>query len=246
MARARLAYLPLLLAIALGGCRQKPAPAPQPTGRTVLRTEGVQLTAADGWTIFGDFAGSSAAQRAVVLLHQRNGSAGDWQAIERDLVEAGIAVLAIDQRGAGRSTGPRNGQDAPWVTTPDIAAADAWLQAKGFAPARIGFVGASYGANNALVYAAMRNPPPAVVLLSPGRSYHGVMVEPAARAFRGAALVLSASGDVITEGGPELIGKTLGGRAQVVLFDGDAHGTALLADKEQARSALLRFLKARL
>jgi predicted alpha/beta hydrolase len=82
--------------------------------------ESVQLKTPDGWIIVGDrYMPSGVAKGAVVLLHQRGGSAQDWQALSTALQKAGFIALAIDQRGAGRSTqgpGPK-GDDAPWATS---------------------------------------------------------------------------------------------------------------------------------
>src|SRR5207237_815023 len=103
----------------------------------------------DGWTIHGDYYPVAGSGKSVVLLHQRGGSADDWKRLVPKLNEEGISALAIDQRGAGRSTGPRNGDKAPWDTTPDIAGAVAWLATRQVTPPHIGLAGASYGANNA-------------------------------------------------------------------------------------------------
>ena len=113
----------------------------------------ITFKTADGWTIVGDrYVPSGAPKGGVILLHQRGGKASDWTPLCVALQKAGIEALAIDQRGAGRSVegpGPTGG-DAPWETGGDIAAAFDTFAEVGY----VGLAGASYGANNALIYAA--------------------------------------------------------------------------------------------
>src|SRR5262249_17128708 len=149
----------------------------------------VHFKTTDGWTIVGDlYTPSGASKGAVILLHQRNGSARDWEPLCLALQKAGFTALAIDQRGAGRSTqgpGPTGG-NAPWPTSPDIAAAIKFLAVK----KPVGLAGASYGANNALIYAAA-NPKQVtgVALFSPGANYHGLDALTPARAYHGAVSI---------------------------------------------------------
>jgi dienelactone hydrolase len=227
---------------ALCGCAPQPsAPesgsaAPSGTKTAVLPGENatgavreIAFTTADGWTIRGDlYAPEGAAKGAVVLLHQRGGAAQDWQPLCAALQKAGLATLAIDQRGAGRSTkgpGP-TGADAPWLTTNDIAAALAQLSGQG--PA--GLAGASYGANNALIYAAAHpDQVRGVALFSPGANYHGLDALQPAHAYHGAVLIYHASGDDIAGDGPKQIDAALTGPEHTLhLVEGSGHGTALL------------------
>jgi len=77
----------------------------------------VTLKTTDGWNIVGDlYAPAGTSKGAVILLHQRSGSGKDWASLCQALQKAGFTALAIDQRGAGRSTtgpGP-TGENAPW------------------------------------------------------------------------------------------------------------------------------------
>src|SRR5689334_7497562 len=86
-------------------------------------TSEVTFKAADGWTIHADYTPAAGATKAVILLHQREGSARDWSALVPKLSQVKIASLAVDERGAGRSQRAQSGNDAPWDTTPDIEAA---------------------------------------------------------------------------------------------------------------------------
>ncbi len=211
------------------------APSGGASGKITFKTS-------DGWTIHADFYPAPGAKKAVVLLHQRGGSAADWQPLIPKLASAGVSALAVDQRGAGRSRGPRNGEDAPWDTTQDISAAIKWLKGRGLGEDQISLAGASYGANNALIYAAARPSTPSVVLISPGTDYHGPKIEPAARSYSGGRiLVVTDAGDSITNGGPQAI-LTAANRAEIKTYDGSDHGTALLSSHPDSVDLIVKFL----
>ncbi len=189
----------------------------------------VKFKTADGWTIVGDlFTPAGHSKGAVMLLHQRGGQASDWEPLSRALQRAGITALAIDQRGAGRSTegpGP-TGDQAPWETGGDIAAAIAYLKGKG----AIGLAGASYGANNALIYAAAHpEQVRGVALFSPGANYNGLDALAAARRYHGAVVIYHDRADNIADGGPQQINALLPGKDHTLrVYPGSEHVTALL------------------
>ncbi len=91
----------------------------------------VSFDTSDGWKIIADvYIPQDKPIGAAILLHQRGGSAGDWHDLCDALREKGIIALALDQRGCGRSLSPDsklNGDNAPWDTSNDIAAAIKWL-----------------------------------------------------------------------------------------------------------------------
>lgn len=171
-----------MLVLAAGGCARRTASpgmpgsanaAPQGTAEH-MAAEGVVLKTEDGWAVAGDlYRPASKPKAAVILLHMRGGRAADWTPLSVALQKAGVLTLAIDQRGTGRSTqGPGSkGDDAPWETLGDVAAARRFLGTK----LPLGVAGASYGANNALLYAARyKSQVGALALFSPGADYHGL------------------------------------------------------------------------
>ena len=191
-------------------------------------TRQVVIKTADGWTIHGDlYAPPAAAKGAVILLHQRGGSAKDWQPLCAALEKAGITALAIDQRGAGRSTRPKgpNGDNAPWNTGNDIAAALDSLPAG--QPAAL--AGASYGANNALIFAAAHaKRVRGVALFSPGANYNGLDAIAPAKRYRGPILLWNAANDSISGNGPQRIHDSQPANRTFTVLPGSAHGTGLL------------------
>lgn len=191
----------------------------------------VTLKTTDGWTIVGDL--YTPAQKpigAVVLLHQRGGSGADWQPLCQALQKSGIVALAIDQRGAGRSTqGPGStGSEAPWDTTEDVTAA----LTNRLSPyaGHIGLAGASYGADNALIYAADHpNDIQAVALYSPGLYGHGLDILKAAREWSKPIVIYHGRGDKIADDGPQQIMDACPAKDhQLILTDENKHGTDLL------------------
>lgn len=239
---------PLLLALLavaiLAGC-SRPKGGP---GSALASGQAGEITFAtpDNWTIHADYSPATSAKGAVILLHQRSGSAADWQPLVEKLNKAGLSALALDLRGAGRSKGTSNGDDAPWDTANDIAGAVAWLKGKGVEISRVGLAGASYGANNALRFAADNPTIPAVALLSPGENYHGLTVQEAAKKYNGAILLLSAKSDSITANGPVVITRSAPQPPDSHSYDGSAHGTDLFHDHPDTADTIASFFSGKL
>ena len=106
----------------------------------------------------------------VLLLHMNGGSHADWDGLARGLQAQGMGVLALDFRGHGQTPGP-----VDWNKSVDDARA-AWqaLQSQtAIDPQRTAIVGASIGANIALIVGA-NNPVAAVAALSPGEDFAGI------------------------------------------------------------------------
>jgi pimeloyl-ACP methyl ester carboxylesterase len=126
------------------------------------------------------------------------------------------------------------GDNAPWETGPDIAAAINFVSGKG----AVGLVGASYGANNALIYAAAHpDQVKSVVLFSPGADYHGLDAIAAAKAWRGPLEIFHDKDDTVAGSGPEEIDKASpSADHKLIVLPGNGHGTDLLRDA-MARNA---------
>src|SRR5258706_1862645 len=91
----------LLLAASLAGCSNK-GEAPGTAGgggsgggSSAGATTEVTFKTKDGWTIHGDFYQPAGATGAVVLLHQRGGSAADWKPLVFKLKAVKVSALAI-------------------------------------------------------------------------------------------------------------------------------------------------------
>ncbi len=219
----------VLLPLSLMGCGSKESGQVVTTEQATGDSSAVRIAAEDRWTISGDiFKPEGISHGAVLLLHQRGGSGDDWHALCVALKQAGYTALSIDQRGTGRSAqGPgQSGEYAPWDTSKDISAGLFALKDSG--PAAL--IGASYGANNALIYAAAHpNQVKSVVLFSPGKNYHGLDAVAAARKFSGSMLTFHDKDDKIAGSGPAEIDGASGAKEHFLkVGTGAGHGTALL------------------
>lgn len=165
----------------------------------------VTFTTEDGVTIAGDHRPGPKDAPAALLLHMMPATKESWDALQIALAGRGFATLAIDLRGHGASVVGAGGvrldykkfTDAEHQAAMfDVDAAVRWLAEQGVPASRTALVGASIGANLAIVYAAAHPEVPAAVALSPGIDYHGVRTEDAAKALpRGQKLLLAASDD---------------------------------------------------
>ncbi len=154
------------------------APALAAQGRTIsFQTE-------DGWTISGRYLPPRKSRTVVIFAHGVAAGKGEWATFQDELGRRGIGSLAIDLRGHGDSqSGPKGRTDfsgfdesGEWSRAgKDIEAAVAYLSKRGIPARRIGYVGASIGAN----LVAATNPAPRwLALLSPGVNYRGVRLPP--------------------------------------------------------------------
>jgi len=149
--------------------------------------EPVTLHTADGLLLHGDwFMGASGAPAdgsALVLLHMVNSDRSAWTPMREPLYRAGIATLALDLRGHGESV-DADGALAQRVKDRDpalfnamdhdVAAAVAWLEARGYKRSRIGLMGASVACSVALRAAVNDGQLAGVATLTPGTGYLGV------------------------------------------------------------------------
>lgn len=113
----------------------------------------------------------------ILLLHTLDSVGGcacrkDWDSFARELQKLGYAVLAFDFRGHGDSPGPED-----WVNKAPGDVLAAWgtlLQQTGVDREASGAVGASIGANLALMVGSNNQDMKVVIALSPGEDYHGL------------------------------------------------------------------------
>jgi dienelactone hydrolase len=172
---------------------------------------------------------------AVLALHQWEATRATYAEFAKTMRAAGFVVLAIDGRGFGESTQGAAGKvDPGWDTSADIAAALDYLEAQPSVDAqRIGILGASYGASNALIYGA-DDPDDvrAVALLSVGLNYHDTLpTEPAIRKYGDRPLLMLAAKDDAesADATTKLAADDKSPKVKTQIFEKGGHGTALLA-----------------
>lgn len=141
-----------------------------PVAMTIAASDGAQLSAEFyPPAVVTKVAGQK--PPGVLLLHAAGGSRADWDDFARLLQAQGMAALVLDFRGHGASPGPID-----WNKSVDDtrAAWQALLARPEVDPQRTAIVGASIGANLALIVGANNNKVAAVVALSPGDDFHGL------------------------------------------------------------------------
>ncbi|HQR37632.1 MAG TPA: alpha/beta fold hydrolase [Blastocatellia bacterium] len=239
------AILGALLLVVTASCSQTsgiPAAAnapssPQPSPATKGAPERVTFTTDDddSVAIVGDlYLPEQTPAPAILALHQFQSNRASYATFATAMRDAGFVVLAIDGRGFGESTRGSHGSIPPgWSTQRDIAAAVEFLKSRTAVDAtRIGLIGASYGASNALIYAA--DHPTVIrstVLLSVGLNYHGSLpTEPAIAKYGDRPLLMIAARDDVDDG-PQtaaLAATVHNPRYKVQVYDKGGHGTSLL------------------
>lgn len=181
---------------------------------------------------------------AVLLLHQVGGQKEDWAPFATRLQAAGYAVLALDLRGHGESGG-----ETEWAAmADDVARAWEVMAAQPEVDAeRTAVVGASLGANLALVAGAGLPLVRAVVLLSPGLDYRGVRTEEAMLAYGDRAVLIAASqDDTYAYSSAQTLDQLAQGDHALALYAEAGHGIEMLQHQPDLNDLILGWLRTRL
>lgn len=205
--------------------------APEAAGRTI------SFRALDGRTINGLLMEANARPApAVVMLPMLGRPKDDWAAIGQRFADSGITALAIDL--PDLNLPPEAGQLAAWAT--DASAAVAYLASRPaeVRPGAIGVVGASLGANLAVLAAAGDGAVRSIALVSPSVDYRGLRIEGPLRQYGGRPAILIASlHDPYAARSVRELAENPPGPRQMRWSDTAAHGSVLLArDPDLVRS----------
>jgi len=207
-----------------------------PAGRADAAGRSVTFSSSDGTTLAGEYYEAFARPAAgVVLVHMLSRNKGDWDRLANDLQSAGLTALAIDLRGHGGSSGSAQNLLA---MVQDVRAAVQWLSTRQGVRPVVGLVGASLGANLALLAAADMPSVRALALLSPALDYRGLRIDAALLKRLGQRplwMAASTEDPFALRTLKELTSDTSGPREQR-LSSRKAHGTMLLDDDEIGRA----------
>lgn len=214
-------------------CAQTPPPDPAAKPVTLTTSDQYQV-AALYW------APKKPNAPGVILLHMRGATKESWGDFGSKLVDEGYAAIAIDLRGHGQTKNPK-GQSIPLITLKqqdyqymlrDIEAAHNYLDEQADVDGnRIAIVGASIGANLAIMYASNDKRVRTVVALSPGLDYFGLKPMDYLKGYGKRALYLIASkGDKYSNESCQALAAAATESDPVSYrpFDGKDHGTNLL------------------
>lgn len=180
----------------------------------------VSLITEDGIQIAGIFKAGSHPSGSVLLLHMMPATKESWIPFMDVLAARGFSSLAIDFRGHGESGGVREDHKKKILDAQAGASHLSNLKA---------VVGASIGANVALQYVAALPGVPAVVALSPGLNYHGVLAMPAIEGLQRTqrAFLAASNDDPESDAAVEKLAERCLAKVMVKHFVGAGHGTTM-------------------
>ncbi|NOZ05428.1 MAG: alpha/beta fold hydrolase, partial [Chloroflexi bacterium] len=205
-------------------------------------TRRVTFTTSDGVTLVGTYyAPTGTANPGLVLVHMVDGRRTDWNSLASFLQRQGYAVLSLDLRGHGESSGNRE-----WgKMADDVTVAYRFLSGQPEVdPTRVALVGASIGANLALNVAASEPAVKSLVLLSPGMDYRGVKTEAAMKAYGARPVLFIASRtDTYAAQSVETLAKLAQGKKQVQTYENAGHGTQMIGNAEGLEDLILNWLR---
>lgn len=231
--------LPTALIIPAVGTSTRAAVTPTPpitplageATATVTPPVDLVITASDGAKLAASFyaPASAAPVPGVLLLHMLGGHRTDWDRLAKDLQARGYAVLAPDLRGHGDSAGP-----AEWAKAPtDVRAAwDVLVARPEVDPALCAILGASIGANLALIVGANNPQVATVIALSPGVDYQGLKPSGVLGNFGERPIFLVASQDDAYAYDSVKQMATLTPQAETYYFATAGHGLEMFTDPQ--------------
>ncbi len=220
------------------------AASPVPELAEVI-VEGVreEIEASDGLNLVGTYyapVNITPPWSGVILLHMLGRDRSSWDDHARQLTSAGYAVFALDMRGHGDTGGvvdwdlAENDIQQVWnnlSTKPDID------------PDRLALVGASIGANLALVAGANEAGVRTVVLLSPGLDYAGVKTEAAMVAYGDRpVLIVASQEDTYSADSSQILKEIAAGEVKLVMYQNAGHGTNMLAGETGTGELIIEWL----
>lgn len=177
----------------------------------------------------------------VILLHMLWSDRTVWEDYAHELAGNGIAVFALDMRGHGETGGEVNWDLAEediqfvWENLSDRPDIDA---------NRTGIVGASIGANMALISGENEPQIRTVVLLSPGLSYAGVETSDAMVAYgERPVFIVASEEDTYSADSSRKLHELAVGDSRLEMYQGAGHGTNMLENEPGLGAEVIEYLK---
>lgn len=208
-----------------------------------IKREAVQLTAADGVKVFGDYSEPANARALILLFHQADSGQGEYLTIVPRLASAGYATLALDQRSGGNLYGGNwtvkgLGKSAGFTEAkPDLEAALTWASRRKLP---VVLWGSSYSASLAFVVAAEHpGQVRALLAFSPDEYFDGKpSVAEAAKKLGMPVFVTSAQDAKEIAAAKAVLDAVPGGfKRQFVPVEGGVHGSSTLNAEKNPKGA---------
>jgi len=207
-----------------------------------VQKKDVDIKAADGVTLKGDYFSSGRSGPAMLLIHQCNMDRHAWDGLAMELASS-INVLTYDNRGFGDSGGSKADRQK-WASDVDVAYA-ALLAKKGVDSTRVAVGGASCGVTMSSDLAA-RHPEIKTLMILSGQASDEARAHIAsdtALAVFGAA---SAGDTRAAQGIREAEGASKNPRSVLKIYEGIEHGVAMFAKHSELEPMIVAWLKVQL
>ncbi|HEY9676531.1 MAG TPA: alpha/beta fold hydrolase [Drouetiella sp.] len=189
---------------------------------------------------------------AVILVHQLGEDRETMESLVKPLINAGFIVVNLDMRGHGRST-MQSGflisfhdfKNQNWAMLPsdlNQVTKDAAKMIPNFDGKKLAIIGASIGANAALIDAGRDMNVKAVIALSPGLNFHDLQpatVMPSLK--RIPVLLLAAKNDSYSTDSVTKLSKMDPGSSLKILESG-GHGYQMLVTHQELNSDIATWL----
>ena len=182
----------------------------------------------------------SAPWPGVILIHMLYGDRSQWETFPDQLTEAGFAVLSIDLRGHGATGGSVN-----W----DLAITDLQQVWSMFAARqdidqdRTAIIGASIGANLALISSSNEASIRTAVLLSPGLNYAGVETGEAMKSYSDRpVLIVASQEDAYAANSSTTLEDNALGVSQLIMYQNAGHGTFMFRSEPELSQVITDWL----
>lgn len=189
---------------------------------------------------------------AVILLPQLGQTRSSFDPEVKELTEFGNSVLALDLRGHGQSINMVKGgtkkfdsfNDNDWKSiTNDVDAAIKFLSTQKYIMSRkYAVIGASIGANVAIISSAKHNDIKAVVALSPGLNYHSINPVNAMKTSKAKMYLIAANDDSYSADSVKKLSE-LNDSAKVDILNSGGHGTKLFKSNPDIIGKISGWLK---
>lgn len=209
------------------------------TAQDLPPSQTITRGAPDDIALVADFYPAPADAPVIIALHMLNSARAAYEPLIPDLRAAGYTVLNVDMRGHGESGGTRDWDAA----IADVADWIDWLDQNGqITGDGLVTMGASIGANVAIISCADSERCLGAIALSPGLDYRGVTPEAVlvdGLADRDALLVAAAD-DSSSSVAIRQMFLNAKGAVSARMYTGRAHGTRLFDSEYESVSGLIR------
>lgn len=176
----------------------------------------------------------------VLLLHMLGSDRASWDPFARQLTAAGYAAFAVDMRGHGDTGGARDFNQA----ADDLQRVWQYFTSRSDVDGEwTAVIGASIGANMALITGTLQPAIRTVVLLSPGLDYRGVTTGDAILDYGDRPILIVASiEDIYAADSSRKLEDLARGESRLVMYEGAGHGTAMFSAEPDLASLIITWL----